>query len=190
MSIIICRIVYSLKILKSRLELWCMVYARSWPCSIIRITYSYYNLPLYAIHDIHFWYFNISRLENTKLFFPHALGQFFWPMTLTNAESFDLFHQVVFPKGTMGHFSLTNNYFFGKTHLVYQLRRKGIGSGHVREMSVRVGGRDRVFGGTGDIKENPFQIIVWHKIMFNQSEINSPQLNASQINCSINPSHR
>ena len=76
-------------------------------------------------------------------------------MTLTNAESFDLFHQVVFPKGAMGHFSLTNNYFFGKTHLVYQLRRKGIGSGHVREMSVRVGWRDRVFGGTGETKRKP-----------------------------------
>ena len=81
---------------------------------------------------------------------------------MTNAESFDLFHQVVFPKGTMGRFSLTNNNFFGNSQKVIFLSIKTEGNrvGHVREMSVRVGGRDRVFGGTGDIKENPFQIIV------------------------------
>ena len=59
---------------------------------------------------------------------------------MTNAESVDLFHQVVFPKGTMGRFSLTNNNFFENSQKVIFLSIKTEGN--------RVGSRQ------GDVSES------------------------------------
>ena len=78
---------------------------------------------------------------------------------MTNAESFDLFHQVVFPKGTMGRFSLTNNNFLEKSFgLSIKTEGNRVGS-RQGDVSESRGERQSVWG-TGDIKENLFQIIV------------------------------